>query len=339
MPPPSADPRFVPPGGFLRPTGAHPKQEVDWKTDWEKAEAEKKAKEMAQAVPGIVAATPLINEDAHDANISMSDQISESLKDILQGKGTYGMSPEELAGAQNEIWKNAAQAKADMSQQMAARGFGASGVAAANLGNIDSQAVGALSDLAVKNKQMSIEEKLNQMKTLGSMYGQNLSEEDRMKIFEGQLGLEKDKFADSQAQQDEADAWTALSNILAGTGSGKYSAEAMAWAISQLSAGKPASEVLAGLSNMGQGIDGTIGVKPGGPAKSGSSASSGSGEDASGVLPPSGVDPKGTGLGKGVPSQWPQPANSWIDEGKSLEQWQNMMDVDKWQWVYEHGGN
>jgi len=154
----------------------------------------------------------------HDANPHETDDDTTktdaewALHEALTGTGDYGLTDEALAGQEDMVTKAAAQAKANLSQQMGARGFGASGLVGSGFGAVDSQAQAQVNDIHFKNEQLAIEERLNELKTVASLYGHMLSEEQKMAIFEEMHDLEQDKFGHQQDQDEKSNDWNALLN-------------------------------------------------------------------------------------------------------------------------------
>jgi hypothetical protein len=130
---------------------------------------------------------------------NLTKQVVDQMFDYL-GEET-GISKEELAGQISQLKMASSEQIADFAQQMAARGMGASGLLGQGMGQIASQTVGAIANLRFENAKLAIDEKLNKMKAYMAMYGQGLSEENRMAIFEMMHALEQDKW-DTQKEQD-----------------------------------------------------------------------------------------------------------------------------------------
>lgn len=131
-----------------------------------------------------------------------ADLTSEIVNQIFDYLGEEtGISKEELAGQISQLKMASSEQIAKFAQQMAARGMGASGLTGQGMGQIASQTVGAIANLRFENAKLAIDEKLNKMKAYMAMYGQGLSEENRMAIFDLMHALEQDKW-DTQKEQD-----------------------------------------------------------------------------------------------------------------------------------------
>jgi hypothetical protein len=101
----------------------------------------------------------------------------------------------------------------------------------------------ALTDMEVQNWQAGVDARINELKTLLTARGNELSEKNRREIADQIALLEKAKFEDAQAQQDEADEWTALSNIMLQFGGEQWTPAAWSWALRQLKNGIPVGEI------------------------------------------------------------------------------------------------
>lgn len=190
---------------------------------------------------------------------ALKTQAEKELQSILSGEGEFGMTDEELANQEAIIQKAAQQAKADLSQQMSGRGLGMSGIAGAGFGNIDAQSITAMQDLKFKNAQLAIDEKLNTLNSISKLYGHLLSEEDRMKIAEMQFGLENQKFEYQKEADAESNWWADMNDMLALTGSDRYSAEALEFAQKAREAGYSPAEITDALETFDDDDPGTEG--------------------------------------------------------------------------------
>jgi len=154
----------------------------------------------------------------------------ELFKEKFPGKHTYaqtmdkfsewlnqktGIPKEELEGQIAQVYMQSSDQIAKFANMMAARGVGASGLMGAGMGQIASQAVAAVANIKFENEKLKIEEKLNKMKTAAALAGQYMSEENRMKIFEEMSALDKEKFAWTQKQDEEANFWADLNDTTA----------------------------------------------------------------------------------------------------------------------------
>lgn len=166
----------------------------------------------------------------------------------------YGMSPELLADNQKKIAQQGAEAKTKLSQQLAGRGLGASGLAGTGFGNIDVGTINAQTDLATQNFQTGVEARINELKTLLTAHGNELSEANRVEIAKEIAAAEKSKTDYEQKSQKEADVWNAATNLLAQAGGSEYAPAAWAWVYDQLSKGKSPADVSKMLTKDGEGI-------------------------------------------------------------------------------------
>lgn len=130
---------------------------------------------------------------------NLMKEVVDQMFDYL-GEET-GISKEELEGQISQLKMASSEQIAKFAQQMAARGMGASGLTGQGMGQIASQTVGAIANLRFENAKLAIDEKLNKMKAYMAMYGQSMSEENRMAIFDMMHALEQDKW-NTQKEQD-----------------------------------------------------------------------------------------------------------------------------------------
>lgn len=134
-----------------------------------------------------------------------------------------------------------------MSQQMGARGFGASGVAGANLGNIAAAGEAAKTQLMVDDRVAGIEANLNKLAQVSNLFGHMLSEEQRMEIAQMQEDLEREKFEYTKTEGKEADQWNMLNSSLALLGGENYTGKAAGEALGLLEAGFSPQQVLSAM--------------------------------------------------------------------------------------------
>lgn len=222
------DGQTIPPRPILRPspvraeetTGADPSGQLDWES-------------LADAL-GIGGLQDQVKETtAKEALGAMTSDLSE-----------FGFNPEELQAQEDQIIRQAAEAKAKAMQQMAGRGLGGSGLEIAGLGNIDVGAISAITDLKTENKALQIEQRLNEIKTYLSAYGSQLDDETRNNLAAEAMELQKDQMEYEKGQQAEADSHTVLNNAIAQIGADKWDPEALAWAYDQLDEGADIQDIL-----------------------------------------------------------------------------------------------
>jgi hypothetical protein len=209
------------PGGTMKP-GADQAAE---------AAARQAEQDAIDAIFAAMAAKEQEEKDAQGAikKFAESAEYADDLQDEVQLKGnaagmitdlmsdtTPGIFSEaELAQQILDIDKGMQAQQAAVSQAMGARGFGASGVAGANLGNIAAAAEAAKTQLMVEDRAAGIERQLGLLNQVSSLYGNLLGEEGRRKIAEMQESLEREKFEYGKEQQAESDKWSASNNIMA----------------------------------------------------------------------------------------------------------------------------
>lgn len=179
----------------------------------------------------------------------LQDQVKETtakgtLAALTTPLSEYGFNPEELAAQEDQIIRQAAEAKAKLAQQMAGRGLGGSGLEIAGLGNVDVGALSAITDLQTENKALQIESRLNEIKTFLSAYGSQLDDETRKELAAEAADLQKEMFEYEKTSQDESDRHTMLNNLIAQLGGEQWDPDALAWAYDQLDGGASYSDVV-----------------------------------------------------------------------------------------------
>ena len=91
--------------------------------------------------------------------------------------------------------KDAAEAKQDLAMKMAMRGMGASGLAGAGFGNIDSKLIDTINDLALQSKALGTEVDLKKLGIAGPLLANLLNDETRRLIAEKNLDYAKEQDA------------------------------------------------------------------------------------------------------------------------------------------------
>lgn len=192
----------------------------------------------------------------------LNSAIESKIKELI-GQDT-GLTDEELQHEIDTLDQQSNLAKMKQAQEMAARGFGDSGVAAANLGNIDTATRSAVNDLIFKNATLRKEGELQKLGTLAGMLNQGEDLAFKKDAFEKTFGLDTEKWKQTVKDQDEADAWAALVNMLALTGTDAYSTGengegGAGWILDQLTkysngqGGMSPAEIMQYLSKKGTG--------------------------------------------------------------------------------------
>ncbi len=139
-----------------------------------------------------------------------SGSLAQALQDALFGGGDYGLSDEALASQFAKVQKGADAAKIKQSQQLGARGFGAGGQAAADLGGLQSAAEATKADIDVQNQLAAKDARNKMVATLGN------------------LVLGDKQVTSALENQAEADKWTGVNNILGMIGGEGASPKALA---------------------------------------------------------------------------------------------------------------
>ena len=184
----------------------------------------------------------------HDPMAAVKEKVALNASEVMdKDLSEFGFNSEELQAQEDQIIRQAAEAKAKAMQQMAGRGLSGSGLEIAGLGNIDVGAISAMTDLKTENKALQIEQRLNEIKTYLSAYGSQLDDETRNNLAAEAMELQQAQFDQSKIDQDEADQHTMLNNILELVGGEEWDPNALAWAYEQLDAGKSIQDVLSGI--------------------------------------------------------------------------------------------
>lgn len=149
------------------------------------------------------------NEAKYPGDTSHQEQskaIGQALLDAIYGKAQYGVDPEVLNANMVALQREADKAKIAQNQMLGARGFGASGVAAADLGSIQSAANAKKADIAYQNAIDAAKQRNEMILGLGNM------------------SLQDYQLSQALENQKEADKWSSLVNMLSTLGLDKLSA-------------------------------------------------------------------------------------------------------------------
>lgn len=228
-----------------------------------------------------------VYDPEHGADMNAIDAQVE--KALTSKPEDYGMSPELLAENESKIDRQGADAKAKLSQQLAGRGIGSSGLAGTGFGNIDVGTISAKTDLRTSNFQTGVEARINELKTLLTAHGNELSEKNRVEIAKQIADADKAKFEFEKLSQKESDQFTFLQESLASAGGKQWGLGAEAEVLKLLQSGMSYADVL---TKLVVNPDGTMnltdkykqeknsGEKKGGTGSSSSSGSTGKKEGA-----------------------------------------------------------
>lgn len=196
----------------------------------------------------------------HDPMAAVKEKVALNASEVMdKDLSEFGFNPEELQAQEDQIIRQAAEAKAKAMQQMAGRGLGGSGLEIAGLGNIDVGALSAITDLKTENKALQIEQRLNEIKTYLSAYGSQLDDETRNNLAAEAMELQQAQFDYEKGEQKESDRHTVLNNLIAQLGGEEWDPEALAWAYEQLDKGVPYADIVREL--VGDSAD-IVGVNP-----------------------------------------------------------------------------
>lgn len=179
----------------------------------------------------------ILNDPALNQSLeSLPEYLVDQIAGILGGssKGLY--TDEELQAQAQTVIGQADEAKAALAQQMAMRGMGASGLYGSGFGNIDSNLIDTLNDLALQNKALGTEVDLKKLGISSSMLANLLGDETRRMIFEEQLKYQKEQDAMSNAD-------IIRQNLAAALGGSKWDEDAYAAAGEAFASGVPLYEI------------------------------------------------------------------------------------------------
>lgn len=179
--------------------------------------------------------------------------IDEYFLDVLSGSPEDYLMPEDVMKAkQAGLFNEAAIARRKLNDQLGARGIGASGIAASQLGGIDVATQQAIGDLEAQDWAQAQEAYQNRLQTLGGLAMQGLSEENRLKVLDAQMESEK-----------QAAAWTAAQEFAASVGADRWSPEAIQAYWKHILAGKSPEEAAAALfTTIGEGDEKVVVEQP-----------------------------------------------------------------------------
>ena len=239
---------------------------------------------------GYHASTEIAPEDDPDAEKGadpgapdFGTVVESQLMDYLNQ--ATGIPEEELQGQIAQLQMASTDQMAKFAQQMAARGVGASGLVGQGMGQIASQTVAAIANVRFENAKLALDERLNKMKAYMGMYGQVLSEENRMAIFEQMNQWDKEKH-NYQVDQDRIQSeWNEVANlpVLLSAENGWGDGDALAWAFKHITEGTlSTAEVMANIHNQDGTLvlkDPNLGMGTGESGESGEGAPSGYGPD------------------------------------------------------------
>jgi len=171
---------------------------------------------------------------------SVPDSLIEALKSaVMEGligesEGLY--TDEEMEAQAQAVIGQADEAKAALAQQMAMRGMGASGLYGSGFGNIDSQLIDTLNDLALQNKALGTEVDLKKLGISATALANMLQEESRRSMFDAQM--EYQKSLDDMSNRD-----IYKQNIAAALGAKKWDAQSSALVSQMMDAKVPWSDI------------------------------------------------------------------------------------------------
>jgi len=140
---------------------------------------------------------------AADGNFDMENLDQNLVNAILGGligenEGLF--TDDELSAQAQTLKKEADAAKQKLAMQMAMRGMGASGLAGAGFGNIDSKLIDAINELAISSKAQGAELGLNQAQIAAGLFSALQSDETRRLLAEEALDYQKEQDALSNAE-------------------------------------------------------------------------------------------------------------------------------------------
>lgn len=188
--------------------------------------------------------------------VPASETASEEGSLVAEGGGNetgdfYGDMPgidmSVLQGQEEAMLAAAAQEQRKLSQMAAGRGFGASGVTSQGLADIYTGTAAAINQMYT-DAELAKEDTITQrgMALLNNDF-QKLSLAQQADQFAKTFGLDEKKLDAALKDQDEADAWTALMNMMAATGTKKINPQFLGKVVEALQAGHSPSDVVEGI--------------------------------------------------------------------------------------------
>lgn len=154
----------------------------------------------------------------------------------LIGESEGLFTDEEMSVQAQALKKEADEAKQKLAMQMAMRGMGASGLAGAGFGQIDSKLIDAINELAITSKTQGAELGLNQAQIAASLFSALQSDDTRRLLAEQALDYQKEQDALANAE-----VW--MQHAAAFTGADSWDSSSMGAAQEMLSAGVPWWEI------------------------------------------------------------------------------------------------
>ena len=184
---------------------------------------------------------------------SNKQAVDEALYKIQQlmagGAGSLEWSDKE----KDVLWEDlyggkAAQMKSDMAFVVGQQG-GRFGAEVAAIGGINAAVLKEYSDKVIKNKSEAHDQYLKELQTYMSFYGNQLSEEEKAKMFEKMHQLELDKWA----LQKEGEVWTHVANWMEAEEIEGIPADTIQWIFDQKAKGASIGWIMGNLITAGKG--------------------------------------------------------------------------------------
>ena len=183
--------------------------------------------------------------DSYDLDNAQQD-LFDIIMEGLTGESEGLFTDDEMSAQAQALKKEADAAKQKLAMQMAMRGMGASGLAGAGFGNIDSKLVDAINQLAITSKAQGAELDLNKAGTAASLLSSLQSDETRRYLAEMAFDYQKEQDALANAE-----VWQ--NNALAKVGADRFSAGEAGKISRMLAAGVPWYEIEENLGISQQG--------------------------------------------------------------------------------------
>lgn len=177
---------------------------------------------------------------------SLLEAVKSAVMEGLTGESKGLYTDEEMEAQAQSVIGQADEAKAALAQQMAMRGMGASGLYGSGFGNIDSNLIDTLNDLALQNKALGTEVDLKKLGISSSMLANLLGDETRRMIFEEQLKYQKEQDAMSNAD-------IVRQNLAAALGGSRWDEDAYAAAGEAFASGVPLWKISASVEKNAAG--------------------------------------------------------------------------------------
>mgnify|MGYP003131462570 CR=1 FL=1 len=193
------------------------------------------ASALGVATPELMQSLLGVGDGSYDME-NLDQNLVNAILGGLIGETEGLFTDDEMSAQAQALKKEADAAKQKLAMQMAMRGMGASGLAGAGFGNIDSKLVDAINELAISSKAQGAELGLNKAQIAASLFSALQSDDTRRFIATEALDYEKEQDALANAE-----IW--MQHAAAFTGADSWSPASMGAAQEMLANGVPWWEI------------------------------------------------------------------------------------------------